>query len=105
MSSADLLLFVTLITKLRSLSNRVDGEYQHRQPRRPQVGCGNCVDQLLAESRSAVRCCHELRCAFAFTDDRVPFGGMKHSGIGREGGEFSLDFFTEKKTICVQYGQ
>jgi aminomuconate-semialdehyde/2-hydroxymuconate-6-semialdehyde dehydrogenase len=35
-------------------------------------------------------------------DLRVPFGGMKASGVGREGGEYSLDFFTESKTVCVQ---
>lgn len=35
-------------------------------------------------------------------DLRVPFGGAKASGIGREGGEHSLDFFTETKTVCVQ---
>src|SRR3546814_315762 len=32
----------------------------------------------------------------------LPFGGQKQSGIGREGGKFSLDFFTEKKTVCIQ---
>jgi len=35
-------------------------------------------------------------------DLRVPFGGVKASGIGREGGDHSLDFFTETKTVCVQ---
>lgn len=35
-------------------------------------------------------------------DLRVPFGGQKASGLGREGGEDSLDFYTEKKNICVQ---
>lgn len=35
-------------------------------------------------------------------DLRVPFGGMKHSGVGREGGDHSLDFFTETKTVCIQ---
>ncbi|MGE0763797.1 MAG: aldehyde dehydrogenase [Bdellovibrionales bacterium] len=35
-------------------------------------------------------------------DLRMPFGGMKASGLGREGGEHSLDFFTETKTVCVQ---
>lgn len=35
-------------------------------------------------------------------DLRVPFGGAKASGLGREGGEHSLDFFTETKTVCVQ---
>ena len=35
-------------------------------------------------------------------DLRVPFGGMKHSGLGREGGRQSLDFFTETKNVCVK---
>lgn len=34
-------------------------------------------------------------------DLRMPFGGMKASGLGREGGEHSLDFFTETKTVCI----
>lgn len=33
-------------------------------------------------------------------DLRVPFGGMKESGLGREGGDEALRFFTEPKTIC-----
>jgi len=36
-------------------------------------------------------------------DLRTPFGGQKASGVGREGGKFSLDFFTESKTICMKY--
>lgn len=35
-------------------------------------------------------------------DLRVPFGGMKESGIGREGGFESLRFFTEVKNVCVK---
>jgi len=35
-------------------------------------------------------------------DLRMPFGGQKASGLGREGGDDSLDFFTEKKTVCIQ---
>jgi aminomuconate-semialdehyde/2-hydroxymuconate-6-semialdehyde dehydrogenase len=34
-------------------------------------------------------------------DLRVPFGGMKQSGVGREGGEEALRFFTEPKTVSV----
>ena len=34
-------------------------------------------------------------------DLRVPFGGMKQSGVGREGGEEALRFFTEAKNICI----
>ncbi len=33
-------------------------------------------------------------------DLRTPFGGMKHSGFGREGGNEILNFFTEQKNIC-----
>ena len=35
-------------------------------------------------------------------DLRTPFGGMKNSGIGREGGFEALRFFTEEKNICVK---
>ncbi|GAB4206683.1 MAG: aldehyde dehydrogenase [Bacteroidia bacterium] len=34
-------------------------------------------------------------------DLRTPFGGMKASGVGREGGFKALDFFNEEKNICV----
>ncbi|MGB6048988.1 MAG: aldehyde dehydrogenase [Flavobacteriales bacterium] len=35
-------------------------------------------------------------------DLRTPFGGMKQSGVGREGGEEALRFFTEAKNICIK---
>jgi aminomuconate-semialdehyde/2-hydroxymuconate-6-semialdehyde dehydrogenase len=35
-------------------------------------------------------------------DLRVPFGGMKSSGVGREGGEEALRFFTEPKNVCIK---
>lgn len=35
-------------------------------------------------------------------DLRTPFGGMKESGIGREGGFEALQFFTEEKNVCVK---
>ncbi|GGQ06798.1 2-hydroxymuconic semialdehyde dehydrogenase [Streptosporangium pseudovulgare] len=35
-------------------------------------------------------------------DLRTPFGGVKASGIGREGGEYSLDFFSEPVNVCVK---
>lgn len=34
-------------------------------------------------------------------DLRVPFGGMKRSGVGREGGDEALRFFTEVRTVCI----
>ncbi len=36
-------------------------------------------------------------------DLRTPFGGMKNSGVGREGGWEALRFFTEVKNVCVQF--
>jgi len=35
-------------------------------------------------------------------DLRTPFGGMKRSGIGREGGVHSLEFYTELRNICIK---
>ncbi|MFO0321471.1 MAG: aldehyde dehydrogenase [Bacteroidota bacterium] len=35
-------------------------------------------------------------------DLRTPFGGVKSSGVGREGGFEALDFFTEPKNICIK---
>jgi len=35
-------------------------------------------------------------------DLRTPFGGVKQSGIGREGGFEALKFFTEEKNICIK---
>jgi aminomuconate-semialdehyde/2-hydroxymuconate-6-semialdehyde dehydrogenase len=37
-----------------------------------------------------------------FRDLRTPFGGMKQSGVGREGGWEALKFFTETKNVCIK---
>ena len=36
-------------------------------------------------------------------DLRTPFGGMKNSGVGREGGLEALRFFTEPKNVCISF--
>ena len=36
-------------------------------------------------------------------DLRVPFGGVKDSGVGREGGRWSLSFFSEAMNICIKH--
>jgi aminomuconate-semialdehyde/2-hydroxymuconate-6-semialdehyde dehydrogenase len=38
-------------------------------------------------------------------DLRVPFGGVKDSGVGREGGRWSLEFFSEAVNICVKLSE
>lgn len=35
-------------------------------------------------------------------DLRTPFGGLKNSGVGREGGLEALRFFTEAQNVCLQ---
>ncbi len=39
---------------------------------------------------------------FFIRDLRAPFGGVGDSGVGREGGNFSREFFTEPKAIVIQ---
>jgi len=34
----------------------------------------------------------------------TPFGGVKQSGIGRDGGDYSFDFYMETKNIAIAYG-
>ena len=34
----------------------------------------------------------------------TPFGGMKASGIGRDGGDYSFDFYMETKNVCIAHG-
>ncbi len=36
-------------------------------------------------------------------DLRTPFGGMKDSGVGREGGDEAMRFFTEAKNVCIKW--
>jgi len=35
----------------------------------------------------------------------TPFGGMKASGIGRDGGDYSFDFYMETKNVCIALDQ
>lgn len=39
--------------------------------------------------------------AWLIRELRAPFGGMKRSGVGREGGRSSLEFFSEQRNICM----
>jgi aminomuconate-semialdehyde/2-hydroxymuconate-6-semialdehyde dehydrogenase len=43
--------------------------------------------------------------SFFLRDLRTPFGGAKMSGLGRQGGRFSLEFWTEPKLVCIAYGE
>jgi aminomuconate-semialdehyde/2-hydroxymuconate-6-semialdehyde dehydrogenase len=41
---------------------------------------------------------------FSLRDLRAPFGGLGFSGVGRDGGLFSRDFFTEPKAVTMELG-
>ena len=57
----------------------------------------------------AHRISNELECGIVWVncwllrDLRTPFGGVKQSGVGREGGNEALQFFTEPKNVCIKY--
>jgi aminomuconate-semialdehyde/2-hydroxymuconate-6-semialdehyde dehydrogenase len=70
--------------RLRPRLERLDAESQPRPPSRGANPHRHRLDQLLDAARL-----------------RVPFGGMKQSGVGREGGNEALRFFTEPKNICI----
>ena len=69
---------------------------------------GLCGAIWTEELRRAHRVAHALEAGLVWInswflrDLRTPFGGVKLSGIGREGGRHSLDFYSETKTICVK---
>lgn len=56
----------------------------------------------------AHRVANEIKCGIIWIncwlvrDLRTPFGGVKNSGVGREGGWEALRFFTEAKNVCVK---
>jgi aminomuconate-semialdehyde/2-hydroxymuconate-6-semialdehyde dehydrogenase len=56
----------------------------------------------------AHRVSRHLRCGMVWVntwlhrDLRVPFGGVKDSGVGREGGKWSLEFFSAAQNICIR---
>lgn len=61
-----------------------------------------------ADLKKADRVADALECGMVWVncwlvrDLRVPFGGMKESGVGREGGAWSLEFFSEARNVCVK---
>jgi len=61
-----------------------------------------------SDVKRAHRVARELRSGIVWVncwmvrDLRTPFGGMKQSGVGREGGEEALRFFSEAKNICIR---
>jgi aminomuconate-semialdehyde/2-hydroxymuconate-6-semialdehyde dehydrogenase len=69
---------------------------------------GLCSSIFTQDKNLAIKMAQALETAtvwintWLLRDLRVPFGGMKASGMGREGGDHSLDFYSETKTICIK---
>ncbi|MFQ3580358.1 MAG: 2-hydroxymuconic semialdehyde dehydrogenase [Chloracidobacterium sp.] len=69
---------------------------------------GLCAAVWTRDGARAHRLAHALEVGVVWInswfvrDLRTPFGGMKLSGIGREGGRHSLDFYAEIKNVCVK---
>jgi aminomuconate-semialdehyde/2-hydroxymuconate-6-semialdehyde dehydrogenase len=61
-----------------------------------------------SDVKRAHRMAHQLESGIVWVncwmvrDLRTPFGGMKQSGVGREGGVEALRFFTEAKNVCIK---
>jgi len=58
----------------------------------------------------AVRVAHKVEAGMVWVNSEnnrhlpTPFGGMKASGIGRDGGDYSFDFYMETKNVCLAHG-
>ena len=69
---------------------------------------GLCAAVWTRDLQRAHRVAHSLDVGMTWVntwylrDLRTPFGGMKRSGVGREGGQHSLDFYSELKNICIK---
>jgi aminomuconate-semialdehyde/2-hydroxymuconate-6-semialdehyde dehydrogenase len=101
----------------RCIKEEVFGPVCHIQPFDSEdeaVAMANDSDYGLAAAvwtenvRRAHRVAQAVDCGIAWVntwflrDLRTPFGGVKASGIGREGGQYSLNFYTELKNICIK---
>ena len=69
---------------------------------------GLAASVFTADARRAHRVAQQLQTGLVWINDwflrdlRTPFGGAKMSGIGREGGVHSLEFYTEMRNICLK---
>ena len=65
------------------------------------VGCTGAWQCEVAPQRHR----HSPPVRWVHSDLRTPFGGMKDSGTGREGGKYSLEFYSETKNVCIYLGR
>ncbi|HEY8508852.1 MAG TPA: 5-carboxymethyl-2-hydroxymuconate semialdehyde dehydrogenase, partial [Steroidobacteraceae bacterium] len=62
------------------------------------------------DSGRAFRVAHQVEAGMVWVNSEnnrhlpTPFGGMKASGIGRDGGDYSFDFYMETRNVCMAFG-
>ena len=62
------------------------------------------------DSGRAFRMAHQVEAGMVWVNSEnnrhlpAPFGGVKASGIGRDGGDYSFDFYMETKNVCMAHG-
>lgn len=92
---------VVTITSFRKESEAV--EFANASP------FGLSASLWTRELARAHRVAEKLECGTVWVncwllrDLRTPFGGTKQSGVGREGGDEALRFFTEPKNVCIKF--
>jgi 5-carboxymethyl-2-hydroxymuconic-semialdehyde dehydrogenase len=63
-----------------------------------------------SDSGRGFRMAHQVEAGMVWVNSEnnrhlpAPFGGVKASGIGRDGGDYSFDFYMETKNICMAHG-
>ena len=70
------------------------------RPRRRRCGPRTCRAPIGSRRGSRSGICWVN--SWFLRDLRTPFGGAKQSGIGREGGVHSLEFYTELTNVCIE---
>jgi 5-carboxymethyl-2-hydroxymuconic-semialdehyde dehydrogenase len=62
------------------------------------------------DSGRALRMAHQVEAGMVWVNSEnnrhlpAPFGGVKASGIGRDGGDYSFDFYMETRNVCMAHG-
>ncbi len=62
------------------------------------------------DSGRALRMAHAVEAGMVWVNSEnnrhlpTPFGGVKSSGIGRDGGDYSFDFYMDTKNVCIAHG-